>query len=491
MSFEGYYNFYEDYENGVTVRPQKTVEFNFAAELKPDKKYRLFVVGETATYYLWKNEPDTPRLYRLLDDALDGENANQDQFCLDLSCKKNEAYTKRVYKKILWKPMLSYLEMANLPFEWKMGISVKAENLKVSDGGYLRMRLDLRLKKQGISRHSIHNAPDKTVIIDLPEGTYDWQKLTREIQIPLNTAHVGVFVEGQGYSGRVFVERPVLSAIGQNLLPQFAPSVVGREKFEWTSQFLSRKEWPEFEVTLNGQTVFCDEVFERCHTCSEWEIDLPKEHLKENNKLEIKLVSNYHDALPYSIKELGIIEQPDAAVSIISNSAVGVAGGKAHVLLHTNKPNTALKIEYLNQNLSGKAEYLFEDAGYHGIAIDCKETCNNAQFKIIFGEKEVLGTIDRIVIKENDNVITGTGDMVYIGQDLEYMMEYLAWYIANNVGNFLTIRPVYRWAGSRTLNKECWAPFIRVLNEMGRGVRTVLVFLIYAPSISGNAMMNF
>lgn len=88
MNFEKYSNFFEDYENGVTVRPQKTVEFNFAAELKPDKKYRLFVVGETATYYLWKNEPDTPTLYRLLTDALDSDNANQDQFCLDLSCKK-------------------------------------------------------------------------------------------------------------------------------------------------------------------------------------------------------------------------------------------------------------------------------------------------------------------------------------------------------------------------------------------------------------------
>lgn len=367
----------------------------------------------------------------------------------------------------MWKPVLSYLEMANLPTDWKMGISVKAENLKVSDGGYLRMRLDLRLKKQGVSRHSIHNAPDKTVIIDLPEGTYDWQKLTQGIEIPLNTAHVGVFVEGKGYSGRVFVERPVLAAIGQNLLPSFAPGVVGKEKFEWTAQFLSRKEWPEFEIKLNGKTVFCDEVFERCHTCSEWEIDLPKEYLKENNKLEIELISSYHDPLPYCIKELGVIEQPDASVSIISNSTVGVANGKAYVLLHTNKPNTVLKMEYLNENLSGEGEYTFVDAGYHGIAIDCKNPCQNAKFNIICDDAVVNGEIERIVIKENDDVITGSGDMVYIGQDLDYMMQYLAWYVANNVGNFLTIRPVYRWAGSRILNKDCWRPFVRVLNEMG------------------------
>lgn len=467
MSFEKYYNFYEDYDNGVTIRPKKTAEFDFSLDMKADKKYRLFVVGETAMYYLWKNEPDTPQLYRLLTDSLDSENANQDAFCLDLSCKKAEAYIKRTYKKIVWKPILSYLEMANLPTDFKMGISVKAENLKINDGGFLRMRLDLRLKKEGVSRHSIHNAPDKTFIIDLPEGTYDWQKLTKELEIPLDTAHVGVFVEGKGYSGKVWVERPVLSAIGQNLLPAFAPSVAGKEKFEWTSQFLSRKEWPEFEVKLNGENIFCDEVFERCHTCSEWEIDLPKELLKANNKLEIKLTSSYHDPLPYTIKELGVIEQPDSAVSVISNSTIGVANGKARVLLHLNKPNTALKIEYLNENISGNDNYFFTDAGYHGITIDCKNPCANAEFKIICGDSEILGKIDRIVIKENDDVITGTGDMVYIGQELDYMMQYLAWYVANNVGNFLTIRPVYRWAGSRILNKECWAPFVRVLNEMG------------------------
>lgn len=467
MSFEKYFNFYEDYENGITVRPGKCTEFDFSVNAKEDKRYRLFAVGETATFYMWKNEPDTPQYYRLLTDALDSENANQDQFCIDLSCDSEKDYIKRVYKKVMWKPVLSYLDMANVPTCWKTGISVRAENLKISDGGFLRMRLDIRLKKQGVSRHSIHNAPDNTVIIDMPEGTYDWQKLVSDIEIPLDAAHIGVFVEGKGYSGKVYVERPVLSAVGQNLLPSFAPSVVGKEKFEWTAQFLSRKEWPEFEVKLNGNTVFCGEVFERCHTCSEWEIDLPKEHLKSENKLEIKLISSYHDVLPYCIKELGIIEQPDAIVSVISNSTVGVANGKAYVLLHTNKPNTTLKMEYLNENLSGEEEYTFADAGYHGIAFNCESPCENAGFKITCGDTVINSKIDRIVIKENDDVITGTGDMVYIGQDLDYMMEYLAWYISNNVGNFLTIRPVYRWAGSRTLNKDCWKPFVKVLNEMG------------------------
>lgn len=126
----------------------------------------------------------------------------------------------------MWKPVLSYLEMVNLPTDWKMGISVKAEDLKISDNGFLRMRVDVRLKKEGVSRHSIHNAPDKTVIIDLPEGTYDWQKLTQEIEIPLNTAHVGVFVEGKGYSGRVFVERPRFGGNWSKPFTQLCPPVL-------------------------------------------------------------------------------------------------------------------------------------------------------------------------------------------------------------------------------------------------------------------------
>lgn len=467
MSFEKYFNFFEDYENGVTIRPKRSAEFKFSQKVKDDKKYRLFVTGQTANFYLWKNEPDTPYLYRLIDDALDTENAKNDQYCLDLSCKDFFDYTKRAYKKVLWQPILSYLKMENLPTLWQFGIWVKAENLEISENGFLRFKIDIRYKKENVSRHSIHSAPDKTVVIDIPEGTYDWQKFFKDVEIPLDCANVGVFIEGKGYKGKVFVEHPFLSGERQNLLPSFSLNVAGKENFQWTSQFLSRKEWPEFQVELNGKKVFEGEIFERCHTASEWEIDLPKSLIKEENTVEITLISDYHDPLPYTFFELGIIEQPDATVSVISENIIGASGGKARVLLHTNTPDTLLKIEYLSDNISGESQYFFKEAGYHGISIDCKQPCENAIFKIISGETEIQCKVERIVIKENDNVIVGTGDLVYINQNLSDMMEYLAWYVSNNVGNFLTIRPVYRWSGSRTLNRDCWGPFTKVLNEMG------------------------
>ena len=34
------------------------------------------------------------------------------------------------------------------------------------------------------------------------------------------------------------------------------------------------------------------------------------------------------------------------------------------------------------------------------------------------------------------------------------MEEYLSWYISNGVGDLITIRPTYRWSGTKLLNKK-------------------------------------
>ena len=78
----------------------------------------------------------------------------------------------------------------------------------------------------------------------------------------------------------------------------------------------------------------------------------------------------------------------------------------------------------------------------------------------------VKGEIPQVVERGVDNVVTGTGDMIYIEQRLDYVEEYLSWYISNGVGNLLTIRPTYRWCGTRTLNPDVWKLVTRVLNEM-------------------------
>ncbi len=402
----------------------------------------------------------------MITDALDTANAIKDRYCLDLSCKRPETYLKRVYKKVAWPPKLSYLTMKPLPTAWRFGVTVSAKDLTLAKGGFLQMRVDVRLKKEGVHPRSVAGAPDLSYVLPFPVGTYEGEGLFREIEIPLDTAHVGVFIEGKGYRGACYVEQPYLSANGQNLLPAFTESVADKEGLDWVGQYLSRKEWPEFRVRLNGKVVFTGEVFERSHRRSEWSVDLPETMLFRKNCITVELISNYHDPLPYTFYEVGVIEQPNEPLSIIAVSEAAPAGGKARVLVRTARPNTRVTLTCHSKALSGKSEYLFREAGLHGILLACGEPCNDAAFTLSGEGFAAQGRVKRIVRRTKDNVITGTGDMIYIHQDERSMEEYLSWYLSNGVGDLITVRPTYRWAGTRTLNAPMWRRFRRLMGEL-------------------------
>ena len=466
-SFEKYTQIYDGEPLGMTIRPKgRTEELSFDLTPEENIRYRLFTVGETEQFYFWKDEPDGPRLYHMLTDALDTEHALRDRYCLSLSCKKYEEYRKRIYKKVMWPPMLSYLKMNPVPADWEAGLTVSAKNLTIREGGYLRMRIDIRLAREGVSPRSVAGAPDESVMIDIPEGSYVGERLCRSIHIPENTAHVGVFVEGTGYKGECYIEQPFLCAAGQNLLPSFNESVQDRTHLDWTAQYLSRKELPEFRVRLNGTIIFSGEVFERCHRHSEWEIDLPRKYLREKNTLSYELISDYHDPLPYTIYEIGLIEQPAAALSIIAVSKAAPMGGKARVLVRTERPNLRVRLVCESGSLSGKEEWIFRERGLHGLLLDCGKLCANAAFRLVWNGGEARGQVDRVVYRGDDRVITGTGDMVYICQDNDSMEEYLSWYLSNHVGDLITIRPTYRWSGTKTLNKKVFERFRKLMAEL-------------------------
>lgn len=467
MSFEVYSQFYDGGDRGTTLRPHGArAEFHFTAAPQGDTRYRLFTVGETTQYYMWKDEPDGPYGYRAIADALDQAHALRDRFCLNFSSKKEEVYTKRIYKKVMWPPVLSYLGMNPVPNGWRVGLVATAKGLRVAEGGFLQLRVDIRLKKPGVSRHAVAGAPDQRILLPIPTGSYTGRLLEKEITIPHETAHVGVFVEGKDYAGELYIEQPFLSADGQNLLPCFDQDVADKEKFSWTGQFLSQKEWPVFRVRLNGKTVFTGEVFERSHRYSEWEIELPARLLREENTLTYELLSDYHDPLPYTIYEAGLLSQPDAPVSILSVSSVAPVGGFARVLLRTAKPNTRVRVAPLSPALGGAGEYLFKEKGLHGLCLPCLSPAARAAFTVSAGHTVQQGEVGGILEKQDDGVITGSGDMIYVCQKQEDMEEYLSWYLSQQVGDLVTVRPAYRWSGTRTLNRPLWRWFSRLMDEL-------------------------
>jgi len=470
MAIERYSEIYKNYTEGVNLKVgRKAKSFKFTKTREPDKKYRLFTVGETGLFYQWKNEPDNPAHYHTITDALDPVNTDKGAFSLNLSSKKCESYIRRAYKKIVWTPKLAYINMNPTPEIWDFGFTAKTEELTIACGGYVRMRVDVRYKKAGVSADDNALPADECHVINLPEGSCDFKEYKKTLKLPTDKiASVGIFIEGVNYSGKVFVERPFMTSPeipDKSVLPDFSVPA-GRDYFDWTGQYLSRKEWPEFRLKLNGTVFFEGEIFERCHRGSEWSVDVPESLLIGDNTLDIELISDYHDPLPYNIFELALIESPAGDFSILSVNEAAPANGKAYALIRTGKDNLTLHASY-SENLSGTDSFYFEKAGLYGISFDTKAPTENASFTLTDGKTQKTASVKRIVIKENDGIITGTGDMVYVKQDEGDVEEFLSWYVSEGLGNMLTIRPVYRWSGTRVLNKELFQTLARVLNELG------------------------
>ncbi len=463
--FERYDKFYES-DSGTLLRPQgEAREFEFALTPARATRYRLFVTGETQLFYQWKDEPDGQFLYRSIADALDSRHAENAHFCLDFSSKAPVDYVRRAYKKLVWPPILSYLAMNPVPSEWRCGVYAKAEGLKLEEGGYLRLRVDVRYNHEGVNRRSVELEPDESYTVDLPEGSYGFTELSLPLTLERSrVASVGYTLEGVGYRGEVYFESPFLTASnGVNILPDFEMPIPDKPAFDWLGENLSRKEWPEFEVTLNGERVFAGEVFERCHRRSEWEIELPAELLAEENRLAIRLVSNYHDPLPYRVHELGIISEPDELLTLVSESEVGTLADGAYLLVRTREDSLRVGVTWSSR----KREIFFEKAGLHGIHLECETVGSSFPFELECRDVRVSGEIARVVERESDGVVTGTGDLVYVMQTRRAMEDYLTWYVSNRIGRQLTVRPTYRWSGTRTYNEPAMQEFARVLDELG------------------------
>ena len=463
---EKYFGIYND-EKGITIRPKKDgAAFDFSLDVTKGKRSKIFAVGESSQFYWWKVEPDGRDIYRDITDGLNHEEAGIDRYCLDFSAKKPFNYIKRVYKKVLWEPEAVYIPVVPLLETWKAGLRVKSENLTINEGGFVQMRLEIRLKREGVSRRDVTVPSDKTYIISIPEGTYDYKDLLEEINIPLDTACVCVFIEGRNYTGKCYIEHPELSCGIHNMLPSFAEPISGMTLFDWTGQFISRKELPEFIIKLNGEKIFEGEIFERVHRFAEWEKLLPTHLLKKENKIEFFLISDYHEPLPYTFYELAILEQPDDVIDIVSVSEYAPSGGNARVLIRTSKENTRVKLTSDSDSICSGNEYFFEEKGLHGITVKCLKPDRNVRFTLSSDGFETTGCIENILIKENDNVITGTSDMIYIPQEMEETEEYLMWYIKNGVGNYISLRPCYRWAGTKELKPDVIKYFVRLMNEL-------------------------
>ena len=111
--------------------------------------------------------------------------------------------------------------------------------------------------------------------------------------------------------------------------------------------------------------------------------------------------------------------------------------------------------------------YRFEKKGLQVIKLNTDAVCPGEEFCLQCDGECVYGIFPPVFEKKEDDVITGTGDMIYVAQEEGEVEEYLSWYLSNNLGNFLTIRPSYRWSSTRKANEKVWNEAKRILSDYG------------------------
>ena len=456
--FETYQALFQPEEDHV-IRPGQSLTLHLGPI--PEDTCQLFFTGETATFYQWKNEPDEPQFYRRLDDALDTAEAEKEAYALHFEGTDAD-YPLRACTKVLWPPVLSYLALSAFTEDWTCGIRAKAKNVKIGTDGYLRLRFEVRYKKPGLSRRRGYGPVDQVTQIDFAEGSYDWQDICRSLTIPTQeTANVFVCLEGRHFSGDIWFEAPFLtSSNGYNTVPSFGIFTEDRPQFNWLGQNLSKKEWPSFAVSLNGTEIWNGPIFERCHRYSEWQIHLPEGLLFDDNVLTITRLNQGREPLPYRLHEIGAVLVHDAyapfrIVAVPEQVPVGVEFG---ILV---KAAEAMTVEWTSDAIKLVGPKVIQ-AGLQVLRCRVDKPGTYLRFSV----NGIQDEIRRAVIKKEDGEITGTGDLIYIDQTPADFEEFLSWYLAEGVGNLLTIRPTYRWSGCRQIDPKVWEMLVRVLNGM-------------------------
>lgn len=456
----------KDINSETVFRKGAVKDFSFLSDkIDAGKKHSLFFTCEDNKFYRWKHESSNDKLYMLIDDSLDSDNAEINTYCLNLSVKSPKMYVKRAVHKIYWD---SYGIVSGGTENWETGIYAKTQNLIIHENGFLRFRFEKWINKENVVSGITENPPDETVIIDIPAGTYDYANFSKRVKIHKeNTACVVLTVEGFNYEGEVYFERPFLtSENGINILPDFDLNVTESENFLWCGENLSKREWPEFEISLNGNIFFDNETFLRMHRFSPVEIPIPDGLIKKGeNILTIKYKSDYNVTLPVTIKELSILEYEKESFSVVYAPDFLEAGKCVNVLIETFEENVHLDFE--SEDFSCESSLCFENDDLYVIKLKPLKEGNNLKFTLKYNDLLKTVTVGRTVYLKEEKIICGSGDMIYINNsDFDEVKRYLKWFIKNEIGRLLTVRPVYHWGGGRVFNPKVWDLVKRICNDM-------------------------
>ncbi len=429
-------------KRGVVLRPGE--QLLLRAVLPPVEfpvRRHLRIAGEVDIFWRWRCEPGMPLLYRSIRDALDPVNAFAEKYSLHLQ-GRFEPWPRNAFIML---PLEGVPRGCDLTF----AIMARTRGLKLAEEGEVSAELGIYLSKDGRHPQDVTDLPDRVFKLTLAEGTREWRELHAVVRFPQDAASVLVRVGGVGFSGDAWLGSPRLYAEGgDTLIPPLMPENPHPpwHQFNWLGENLSRLEQPGFAVRCAGREFFRGPTFNSISRHSDFELLLPP--LSAGAHLfELELLADHPQALPFVVQSAEVLQESARPVELIA----------VPEYVEENRPFGVL-VEYNEGGHSRLEGVAVEDSG---------GACANPSFDLTVKESAFQLRPRRVVRGSGRQIVLSTGDAIYIPQEREAFLSYLAWYAGHQIGNGLCIRPAYRWGGGRAMNPALWREVVPILEKLG------------------------
>jgi hypothetical protein len=353
------------------------------------------------------------------------------------------------------------------PFKGKMikvKIPVKTDNISIPENGYLVLELQLYMKKAGRHPDDIYDDADQIRVFQVPINYPDWHVLSGNVEIPENIACILFRLGSKDISGQCHFGTPWLADVNDslNLLP-FQP--YRKEQKNWIGENLSTKEWPEFEIGLDGKTFFNGNIFDRASNIGDFEVEMT-EPVQGKGVLNILLKDGFPARYPYVIKTVELLETSARDFEIAAMPQFLNANKKFALLVEINHPGTKLSVQTSKNISASEKEEQFDKTGLYSLSFTAGDAGLNQFISISDGKRKAKYEINQIVAKKDDRVYISTSDDIYIDKTFRKFSDYIVWYIREGIGNAFCWRPSEQWSDVKVANPEFYERSLGILTDL-------------------------
>jgi hypothetical protein len=431
--------FNDDLEK-TALNPDMDYSFSFNMDkVEENKNYTLRLIGQSDYPKEHRCESYFPLYYRKLDDSLYGQ---EDDLRLKISCK-NEQYDRGFYYKI------SSNEIGFESAEAKISIDVSTKNKILNENSEFVLSAEIFYKKTNPSNY--YDSSDETIVLDLKDACETNKTFSKSFKIIGEIDFIMIHLNVVDISGEIEISAPEFQVEGKDIMNKFERDS-DLTKGRYLGDGLSKSEWPLFEIHINENLIYKGEKFERIYTNPAFEFDIEKGILNDSdNILNVKIINNKSIPRKFFLEDIELLSYY-SDFQILACPDIITVEQKFPVIIQTDKENSEVII-----NFDGKTyNEIFELKGINYFELKTEKVSTDIEL-CISCENETRGAvISRSIIKEEDKVITGTSDAIFIDQNIPDFKKFLLWYVNNRIGNFITFRPSYRWSGSFISEENVW-----------------------------------